>query len=254
MSSTGIAPEVQKKLLLWGPQDRETWPKWYVWTGGWYELDGEATYYVDWGNLGDDATVFDIGCYEGKWLSLMCAKFPKYKYYGFEPAPRAFGIAKKRLYGECSVSLYNFGLGTQSGVFRLRDYNRDSATFMPPTEYSDPNYMGETNAQIMNISQFLESEDIQCIDLMVINIEGMEFELIPYIIEKGIVGVTKHFMIQWHSVVPNALARQQEIQTQLARTHHMVWNLGAWEAWQIGTVQSLDSSPEPSTCCTQDIS
>ena len=49
--------------------------------------------------------------------------------------------------------------------------------------------------------------------------------------EAGEIEVFDWLMIQWHHVFENAHKLQTMIQEAMTRTHRMVWNLGAWEAW-----------------------
>jgi len=199
---------------------------WYRWDGGWYENDGENTRYCVWDGLGAGAVVFDIGSYEGEWINRMVDKYPGYQYYGFEPAPRAFEVARERLAGCENVSLYNFGLGVTTGRFRLYNSQQDAATFLQ---------IGGAgiDAEMINVREFLESEDIKCVDLAVINVEGGEFELLPYLIASNLIRRFKRLMIQWHYVVPEAGRIREAIMSALAKTHAMTWNHGTWEAWNL---------------------
>lgn len=222
----GISAETQAKIKLWNPHDKSTWPTWYRWDGGWYESDAENTRYATWDNFGNGAIVFDVGAYEGEWSRRMADKYADYRLFAFEPAPRAFEVARKRLSAYENVSLYNFGLGVTSGTFRLYDHQRDAATFVQ---------IGGSaiDAEIVSIGEFMNQENIDRIALMAVNIEGGEFELLPHLIDSRLVRRVERFMIQWHSVVVDSRERQFAIQDALARTHKMLWNHGAWEAWHL---------------------
>jgi len=190
---------------------------WYRWDGGWYENDGENTRYCVWDDLGDGAVVFDIGSYEGEWINRMVDKYPSYQYYGFEPAPRAFEVARKRL-------------------------AEDAATFLQIGGAA-------IDAEMMNIREFMESEVFECVELAVINVEGGEFELLPYLTNSCLIRQFKRLMIQWHYVVPNAGKIREMIMSALAKTHEMTWNHGTWEAWHLRCPGSV-SVVEHSICCT----
>jgi FkbM family methyltransferase len=216
------------------PEHRDQWPEWYVWTDGWYEADGENTYYVDWRDLPKGATVFDIGCYEGGWIRRINQRRPDYQLYGFEPAPRAFEMAREQLSEYENINLYNFGLGVTTGRFQLYESQTDAASFLEGGKYGGQSGI---EAEIVNIREFLECEGIEWVDLAAINIEGMEYELLPYLIGSRLIRQFRWLMIQWHSVVRDAFAIQQMIQNALAKTHRMVWNLGAWEAWSLRSLE-----------------
>lgn len=226
MLSSGIDPTVLAKLDLWQPHDKLTWPDWYRFDGRWYEEDGENTRYCTWDNLGDNAIVFDIGAYEGAWTKRMAEKYETYQFHSFEPAPRAYGVACKRLVEFDNVSLYNFALGTTTKKALLYDSQNDGATLIQDDGAS-------VGVQIMDFREFVEREGIKKIHLASVNVEGWEFELLPYLISTGLIRQIERLMIQWHSVVSNSREQQFAIQDAIALTHEMTWNLGAWEAWSL---------------------
>jgi FkbM family methyltransferase len=231
----------ERKFLKPGEQS------WYRWDGGWYEVDGDKTRYCVWDDLGDGAIVFDVGAYEGAWTKRMAVKYPTCQLYAFEPAPRAFGVAKERLAGLDNISLYNFGLSETAGTFTLYDALRDGATFFPN------GHEDTVEAEIRNVRDFMESEDIKCVSLMSINIEGGEFELLLYLIEAELICNVERLMIQWHAPTKNACVAQTDIQNTLAKTHEMLWNHGAWEAWRLRSPGSVLCAGH-STCYIPDIS
>ncbi len=67
---------------------------------------------------------------------------------------------------------------------------------------------------------------------MEINIEGGEYEVLPRLIDVGMVKDIDRLQIQFHSFVDNAAARREDIQSKLAKTHEMVWCYDfVWECW-----------------------
>lgn len=220
------ALQVAEYIKTWDAHDPSTWPSWYRWDGGWYESDGDNTCYCVWDDLGKDAVVFDVGAYEGAWLERMAIEYDDYRLCGFEPASRAFVIAQQKLSEFDNVLVHNFGLGAECGTYPLYDCQRDSATFVGGLDpYID--------AEMVSIAKFLQDERIEKVALMALNIEGGEFELLPFLTSTGKIERIERIMIQWHSIFPNAREQQLLIQTALAKTHEMTWNHGAWEAWSI---------------------
>lgn len=192
-------------------------PEWYRWDGGWYETNGDKTRYCVW-TLNEDSMVLDIGAYHGDWIKRIADKYGCFV-YGFEPAPKAFGLAEKTLSGYAKVCLYNFALGKKNGIFPLGDAERSGASFYKNTS-------PVIQVPMKDVVEVLEEQHIDHIDLTSINIEGGEFDLLPYIIDVGLVHSTDRFMIQWHHIL-----RDASIQEKLAQTHKMLWNHGTWEAW-----------------------
>jgi FkbM family methyltransferase len=243
-----IAPEVKRKLKLWKPrQPPDDWPDWYRWDGGWYEMDGEHTRYTVWDELKAGDVVLDVGGYRGQFVVLMLEKYPACVYYSFEPSPVSFAAMQERLGGYDNVKLFNFGLGATNRTGTLYDSERDSATFVDGTP------IAIVEARIVDVAQFWKQHNITRVALMELNIEGGEFELLPYMLELGLLEQIERMMIQWHSVVSRSAKKQLEIQSAIAKSHEMIWNLGAWEGWRLRNLSS-GSVAEPSTACILDTS
>jgi FkbM family methyltransferase len=206
------------------PLVSDTWPSWYRNNGGWYEADGDNTVYCVW-DLNEDSIVFDIGANAGEWSRRMIAKYPC-TYYLFEPVPSVLEKAKDSLGHNPRVHLYNFGLGGEDKILPLSYPETQGGSFLDV----GGNYI---QAEIRDIVRFIEEEKIDSIDLMAVNIEGWEYELIPRIVESGMVYNVNRFMIQWHFFSREDLCKAQwGIYYALSETHKMMWNYGALEAWQ----------------------
>lgn len=220
----GVSDVTKMITKLWNPSrhvDGE--PDWWVWTGGWYELDGETNYYTNWDCLTVDSVVFDIGGFRGEWTKRIAEKYNPTVHL-FEPSSYSYKEAIAATSHLKNVHLWNFGLGSKCGTFKLYDYERDGASFYKTDG-------GAIDAKVKNISRWMSQEGIDKVDLASLNTEGAEFEILPYLVGTGEIALFDRWMIQWHSAFENARGLQRTIQESMTRTHRMVWNLGAWEAW-----------------------
>ena len=220
-----IDPTVERYIRLWKERPPDTRPDWYVWTGGWYEEDGENNYYCEWPMLTEDSIVFEAGGYEGAWAKRIADAYDP-TIHSFEPAPRAHKMAVEKLAGYPKVHLHLYGLGATNETLPLGDSDRDGASFLKPDE--DPFVM----AQKRCFAEVVQELGVTHIDLMAINIEGGEFELIPHITQTGLIHSIERLMIQWHAPGREDIDIQMGVQERIAETHEMIWNLGAWEAWE----------------------
>lgn len=220
-----IDPTVERYIRLWGEQPPGTRPDWYVWTGGWYEEDGDGQYYCNWPSLTPDSVVFEAGGYEGAWAKRIADAYDPI-IHSFEPAPRAHKMAVDKLKEYPKVHLHLYGLGATNETLPLGDSDRDGASFLKPDE--QPSVM----AQKRCFAEVMQELQVDHIDLFSINIEGGEYELLPYLTQAGIIRDIDRLMIQWHAPGPEEMTVQLGIQERIAETHRMVWNLGAWEAWE----------------------
>jgi len=220
-----IAPQVLERIQLWGRHlgNRDQWPEWYVWSGGWYENNCEATVYVTW-PIDAGSVVFDVGGYEGAWSRKIIEKYDPILHF-FEPVPRAFKIAHEHLSGNPKVQFHHYAVGAENLQVTFRDCDRDGAG-----EYAE----GEPTLTLpmRRFSDVLEETGVSRIDLMALNIEGGEYEFLDHLIVSGCLGVIERIMIQWHWRGEGDHERQQALQEHMAQTHKMVWNYGAHEAWE----------------------
>jgi FkbM family methyltransferase len=197
---------------------------WLRHDGGWVE-NQDIVYQWD---LDSFSVVFEIGGYEGAWADEIASRFNPFIWW-FEPNPGAYQRAKGRIAHHPRIKMYNMGLGDRDGVFTLGGGDRDGASF---TRSDEP-----VQAQMIDIAPFLQSNGIQRIDLMQINIEGGEFLLLPYLINSGIIQRIKWLQIQWHvdwnePTGIQGVGIRDRIRYKMTDTHEMLWNIHAWEAWQ----------------------
>lgn len=209
-------------------------PDWYRWDGGWYQVDGEHTKYFEWPIEKTDC-ILEIGAYEGRWVIEMVRRY-ECQGFAFEPSSRALRVARERA-AEAGVGIvfqpYAVGNGKREAV--LYDCNRDGATLFPGKDWEKPGDdkgYSEEPVTVLDISDTLELWGIKPWALVAINIEGGEFEVLSRLIETDHISWLERIMIQWHQPTKEDHDRMVEIQTNLALTHEMLWNHGAWEAWQ----------------------
>jgi len=160
-----------------------------------------------------DDIVFEVGGYEGAWAQYIAETYDPWQYV-FEPAPRAYGVAKRRLGKFPKVHLYNFGLGCQDAILPLGDSERDGAGFYtrePPI----------VKAKVVDTKRFIQDQGIENIEVMRVNIEGGEYEFMPYLIGTGLIRLVRHLFMQWHYIatIPDASPTRIAIDRLLGYTH-----------------------------------
>ena len=66
-----------------------------------------------------------------------------------------------------------------------------------------------------------------------INIEGGEYEVLPRLIDSGLIEEIDEVQVQFHDVVPNAKQRMNEILADLALSHEPTYRYPfVWENWR----------------------
>lgn len=185
--------------------------------------------------------VLDIGGYKGRWAKEIAQRYSS-KIFVFEPQEWAFQIAKTELQEFDTVTVYNFGLGVESGKFEMEEFETDGASFI----------LGRSTRQqsgdgtLEEIAGWLYANHFDKIDLVMMNIEGYEFKLIPYMIEKGIMQRVKYFMCQFHLKDWTQEEEYEAIRKQLGEFMDIHWDYGqvltCWtQRAEVGTQKSAKS-------------
>lgn len=175
---------------------------------------------LDWPDLTPDSVVVEVGGYKGRW-ALQIAEHYHPRLYVFEPQPWAFATCEAVLGDQATV--LPFGLGAISDMLPMGEWETDGASFVKH---------GEHYGLIREISRAFKDHTITTIDLMLMNIEGYEYTLLPHMLSKGI--LPKRMMVQFHPFADQdgmALAHIHAALDQLG--YRIVWTYGvmltAWE-------------------------
>lgn len=161
-----------------------------------------------------ESTVIDVGGYKGRW-ALQIAERHHPRLYVFEPQPWAADVCREVL-GDRAVIIPN-ALGMSDGTFSMARFETDGCTFV--------NGNGPLGA-MHEISAAFAEYGITHIDLMMMNIEGYEYTLIPHMLDKGI--HPQRLMVQFHTFAdPDG--------TKLADIHDRLAGLGYTIPWSYGT-------------------
>jgi FkbM family methyltransferase len=130
------------------------------------------------------------------------------------------------------LTLHNVGLGIQDGTFEMVRPETDGCSFLMSDQQGDVGGPRIT-AQMVDTARFMRSHKIKAVDLFLVNMEGYEFTLLPYLIEKKLIGRFNLFLIQFHTswASPEAF---QSLRDALAETHDLWWEYrgSAWSVWK----------------------
>jgi FkbM family methyltransferase len=165
--------------------------------------------------LTKDSIVFDVGGYKGEWSDII---FKKYgcKIFCFEPV---FDIESK------DIDVYNIAVG---GTSRVESWQVDKD--------STGGYcsQGETKAVfVTDIMEVIKAHNIEHIDLLKINIEGMEYELLDRLIKADWISNITDIQVQFHRISESD-RMMWEIQRDLKKTHETTYQFRyVWENWRL---------------------
>lgn len=181
----------------------------------WREADGDNTYALDW-ELNEDSHVWEIGGYEGRWAQQIWDKFHCYITI-FEPQLWAVGKMRERFLGIEKININPYGLWTDSQMRQMGNFHTDGASLVKNDnrEPTMPCNFEKVDDEIF--SYFFD------IDLCLMNIEGGEYTLIPYIVHSGTIASFRYFWCQFHP--ENEIDQEyEEIKRLMDKTHEMIWD------------------------------
>jgi FkbM family methyltransferase len=139
-----------------------------------------------------ESVVFEIGGYVGRWAKEISERYDPYLYV-FEPQTWAYIRLEQALIGYPKAQIFNFALGVTEGTFPMNQWETDGCSFV----HSQPGKMtGE--GKMLRMGKFLRDSEVDHIDLCLMNIEGYEFTLIPYMIRNRIFDRIHYFMCEFH--------------------------------------------------------
>jgi FkbM family methyltransferase len=191
----------------------------------WIIADGDSTFRLDYNELNENSVVIDLGGYKGQWAGEIFSKY-MCTVYVFEPALSFYKFIMNRYKRNSKIRVFGFGLGAKNEELKL---------FLQADSTSLHKQSGESETiLIRNFSEFMNENKIEFIDLIKINIEGAEYDLLDYIIDKGEVKKIKNIQVQFHDFVPNAESRMKRIQKALSYTHECTYSFEfVWENWKL---------------------
>lgn len=184
---------------------------------------------VDW-DLNEESIVVEVGGYCGRWAKAICELYNP-EIHVFEPQKWAFDICKESLakYEKAEVHNFALGAGKLNGVMVMGEFGRDGASLLR-TNDPDQIYVQVRDSELVFSYLSISNSDI---DLMLINIEGYEYTLIPYLVECGILQRVKNLMVQFHDFAATTKEHDRVIGL-INETHEVKWDYGlVLMAWSL---------------------
>lgn len=165
-----------------------------------------------------------IGAYKGDTIHLIRELYHGVTVYGYEPQKWAFDICNERFVNDYDVHIDNCALGTRDTMVEMGYFGTDACSIVnkPDDRPKTSVYMRDIVSTLRNNKHIQEG-----VSLAVINIEGYEYELIPYMSKNGLLDNISNVVIQLHGV--------GNLSDTFNKTHNLRWWSGAirgsWFHW-----------------------
>lgn len=182
-----------------------------------HEWDERA---IDW-PLDRKSTVIEIGAYKGRWALQIVERY-RPRLFVFEPQHWAALVCAEIL-GKYTTTLA-YGLGVRNEQLPMGAWGTDGCSVLKP---------GDGWGELREIGQAFKELKIDQIDLMLMNIEGYEYTLLPHMLGQGI--YPDRLMVQFHTFADDPSQIETRRCRRMLKKHgyKIVWDYGmvlsAWE-------------------------
>jgi FkbM family methyltransferase len=174
--------------------------------------------------LNENSLVWEIGAYHGGWVLKILAKYGC-TIVAFEPQWDNYDVLNEMLSGT-NVRYYNVALGGQERKELLT--NEGDASSLCPR-------LNATGHEVFVDDIRNWGFDIgQAVDLMNINVEGMEYEILFSLLCNDLIHLVKRIQVQFHPWVKNAEIKRGILRKWLSETHDEVYCYDwVWECFEL---------------------
>jgi FkbM family methyltransferase len=178
-------------------------------------------------DLNESSIVIDLGGYEGWFTASIHDKY-KSKIYCFEPIEKWYQICKNNFDQFDNIKVYQSGLAEENKIVGFNVAGDASSLYYG-------NAIQDLKIPLIKIDDFMESEKIDTVDLLKMNIEGAEYELLEHIIKQGMLTKFKNIQVQFHeSPYEGWEEKYKFIIENLEKTHHLTYHYEfKFENWEI---------------------
>ena len=192
----------------------------------WKEAHGDETYALNW-DIDADSRVWEIGGFEGRWAAQMVEKYNPYMEI-FEPQMWAVERLRVRFAGMEKVTIHPWGLWFMPVELPIYRFGTDGASVIKQYTEQDAALM-QAKGRFRDVYEYVRQ-----VDVCLMNIEGAEWALLPYLLGMDVMRNFRYFWCQFHTgLVDGADQRYEIIKRGLSRTHRMIWEFYptavAWE-------------------------
>lgn len=188
--------------------------------------NGDKTLRVDY-DLGPDSLVVDVGGYLGEWARDIHCKYNCWVDV-YEPYPGFCDEIHRKFSHNEKVNLKRYALGATTSKIEFVNNNDATSQFKGGSEEAERHV-----ADVVDVVPELNRH--ARIDLIKINIEGMEYALLDRMLQsEELMSKVVNIQVQFHMFVKNYEAAREELRERLCKTHQCTYDYPfIWENWTL---------------------
>jgi FkbM family methyltransferase len=171
--------------------------------------------------LNSSSLIIDLGGYKGEWALEMYQKY-KCLIRVYEPIPEFHAACCVKVAGLDNFQVHCAGVGDSNREEELVMADNGTGMFAEGSE--------KIKIKVVDIIDVIK--DLPKVDLIKLNIEGMEFEVLESLIKHDMLKKFINLQIQFHRYGDDYENRYNEIKRALKKTHHATYCYEwVWENW-----------------------
>lgn len=178
-------------------------------------------------DLKANSNVLIIGGYKGDHAHLINSIYGC-NIYIYEPIKEYFKILKNRFVDDCNIHIFNSALSSDGRTLEMNLAN--DATHLSS--------LGNLESRLIERVKSIPIDDVlteftSIFDLAVINIEGMEYEILPKLLA-NIEKLPRVLVFQRHNISGISREQDQHLDAQLGNNYVNIYKIEyIWERWQL---------------------
>lgn len=190
----------------------------------WNSVEGDKTHRLDY-DLNEESIVFDLGGYLGDWSAAIYCMYSPHIFV-FEPIQYYHDLIEKRFKKSYKVQAFNYALLDEDAELSITLRN-DATSLFKGSDLGVP-----VNIKQLDILKFLNSNNLNRIDLLKLNVEGSEYAILERLVSSGWIHKIKHVQVQFHDFMDSSKERRDNIRRLISQTHEEKYNFEfVWEGW-----------------------
>lgn len=203
---------------------------------------GDAVFQHSHDYLGENSVVVEIGGNKGIFAQKLLERYNLAELHVVEPVTPMVKNLKRIFIAKPAVQIHQFALAREAGMMRMayRSDNDAAAKFLGPDQQLDKGWQAATVEEVP-VKTFVmawSAMKLKIVDLININIEGIEFDLVQALLDSGVQTKIRNIQIQWHVhagiEVADKPAKRCSMHRTLSKTHYLVYNFDwVWEQWTL---------------------
>lgn len=181
-------------------------------------------------DLTDRSVVVVLGAYQGITMELLDEMYRPRRILGFEPQMWAAQRAFERLQGRPSCEVVPYGLSVgESGVFPMGEFGTDACSFIN----TGPTSREQGSGRLVPLNEALYRLNVDEVDLIISNIEGYEYRLLPAIQRGHRYGRIHGFCVQWHTAFGDHAVYEEIVRSFERHEFEVVYDsFPSWVYWR----------------------